>query len=210
MALAETFMKLTLIFLLSALYGLERQRSHKPAGFGTFTLVAVGSGALSIVALDLDLSRSISIIGGIITGVGFLGAGALIRNNDKVFGFTTAASIWVFAILGMMIGLGYYLNGFLIYAIVWVAVLIDSYLEGRGIRSYRKRLTLVYSGFHKKEDISNILAEYSDSFSLSSISVNRKDKTVTSSYLMEGFKKEIGNLLSEFHDKSWCISVKLE
>ena len=106
MPFTEILVKTIFVFLLSSLYGLQRQRNHKPAGFGAFTLVAVGACALATIAVDIDLIHSIVIISSIITGIGFLGAGALIRTNDKVFGFTTASSIWFFAIFGLTIGLG--------------------------------------------------------------------------------------------------------
>ena len=85
--------RLLAVFILSLIFGIERQRSHKPVGFGTFIFVAIGSCALAIAATIIDIDDRIIILGSIVTGIGFLGAGALIRNNDKIFGFTTAASL---------------------------------------------------------------------------------------------------------------------
>ena len=91
--------RMLLVFGLSLIFGLERQRSHKPVGFGTFIFVALGACTIGIVATKYSLGDSISLLAATITGIGFLGAGALIKNTDKVFGFTTASAIWLFAII---------------------------------------------------------------------------------------------------------------
>jgi putative Mg2+ transporter-C (MgtC) family protein len=210
MLFSDVFSRILLVFLLSSLYGIERQKNHKPAGFGTFTLVAVGACSLVIIASEFGETYSVAIIGAVVTGIGFLGAGALLRNNDRVFGFATAASIWFFAIFGLVIGLGYFAIGFLIYVIVWLAVMFDNYLEEKGLGSYRRRVTITYNDFDKKDELSDILADYSKKFNLISIQINKKEKTISSSYLIEGMKKEIGLLLKELHKKKWCTSVKFE
>ena len=87
----EVLLKFFLVFASSFIYGLNRQKSHKQVGFGTFILISVGSCALAVIAVDMGIENSIGIIGAIVTGIGFLGAGALIKSSDKVFGFTTAA-----------------------------------------------------------------------------------------------------------------------
>ena len=206
----EPLVKIILVFALSSLYGLQRQRNHKQAGLGTFTLVAVGSCVLTIIAIDLGLSNSIGMIGGIITGIGFLGAGAFIRNNDKVFGFTTAASIWLFAIFGLIVGLGYFLYGLVVYLIIWTAVLFDNYIDEKGLGSYRRRVTVTYTQFDKKDKISDILADYSKRFSLINIELNKQENNISSTYIIEGLKKEISDLLKELYKNKWCVSVRFE
>src|SRR2546428_13706698 len=75
-----------------------------PVGFGTFIFVSTGAAALAILAIDLEADNPLTLLGGVITGIGFLGAGALIRANDRVFGFTTAALVWAMAALGVAAG----------------------------------------------------------------------------------------------------------
>lgn len=195
---------------LSSVYGLQRQRRHKPVGFGTIIFVSIGACALAILATELGIENSIGLLGAIVTGIGFLGAGAIIKNNDKIFGFTTAASIWLFSIFGLIVGLGKFSEGFVIYAIVWLVVGLDRYLEKMGVGSYRKRVTIVYTEFNRKEQISNILADYCTSFSLINILLNKKEKSISSSYLVEGPKEKIEDLLKELYKNKWCVSVKFE
>ena len=76
------------------------------------------------MAIDLEGDNPLPLLGGVITGIGFLGAGALIRANDRVFGFTTAALVWAMAALGVAAGAGLYLLVFVNYAVVWAVVIM--------------------------------------------------------------------------------------
>src|SRR2546425_12424657 len=103
---AEAVVRLVIVFLLAFGIGLERHFRRKPVGFGTFIFVSTGAAALAILAIDLEGDNPLPLLGGVITGIGFLGAGALIRANDRVFGFTTAALVWAMAALGVAAGAG--------------------------------------------------------------------------------------------------------
>ena len=210
MLIEEMVLRFSIVFLLSLIYGLQRQKSHKPIGFGSFILVSIGACALAITAVEMGTNFTVPLLSAIVTGIGFLGAGALIKGSDRIFGFTTATSIWLFAIFGLIIGLGYYRNGLVVYGMVWMVVAVDNYLEKRGIGSYRKRVTITYNQFNKKEQISNILADYCTKFTLMGINLDKKQKTISSSYLIEGPKKEIEDLLKELYKNNWCVSVKFE
>lgn len=196
------------VFVLSFAYGLNRQKSHKPVGFGTFILIAVGACALAIFAVDMDIQESV--IGAIVTGIGFLGAGALIRNSDKVFGFTTAASIWFFAIFGLLVGSGEYVSGGIIYIMVWVVALFDKDLERNAIGSYRRRVVLECKGLVEKTKVTKILAANTTEFYLYSTFMNKKEGVTTFTYVIEGPKEKIEPMLKSFYKQSWCRAVKFE
>jgi putative Mg2+ transporter-C (MgtC) family protein len=91
--------------------GTEREFRGHPAGIKTMALIAVGAcmftalGLLPTFGKNVDPTR---IAAQIVTGVGFLGAGAILRTGDDVHGLTTAASIWVAASVGMAVGFGYF------------------------------------------------------------------------------------------------------
>ncbi len=204
-----TIERLLVVFVLASVYGLERQRTHKPIGFGTFILVSMGAAGLGIAADQIGLTLGIYLLGGIVTGIGFLGAGALIRTSDRIFGFTTAASIWLFAIFGLLIGLGMYEVGIVIYILVWAVVFVDRYLENIFVGSYRREINIVTKGFVNKEEITNILAKYCLNFKILKIDANRVEKKVLLKYLIVGLKKDIESLLKEFYEKNWCISIEL-
>ena len=98
--------------LIGGAIGLNRDLHHKPSGLRTLSLVALGS-ALATLAVSQstgDPTAISRVIQGLITGVGFLGAGVIIHDSgtNKVHGLTTAASIWVTACLGAVCGMGYW------------------------------------------------------------------------------------------------------
>ena len=102
------FIKFLIIILLAGLIGYEREKIHRPAGLRTHIIVGIGSLVLmlsSIQSFPGDLSR---VVAGIVTGLGFLGAGTIFREHDVVKGLTTAASIWATAGVAMALALNNY------------------------------------------------------------------------------------------------------
>lgn len=128
---------------LALLFGLARQRHGKPIGFGTFIFVSVGSCSLAVIALRLSPGNPLPLLGAVVTGIGFLGAGALIRSGEKIGGFTSAATIWIMAVFGMAIGVGETEVGLVSYGAIWGVTLIDRFMERRALGSHQRRLTLV-------------------------------------------------------------------
>jgi putative Mg2+ transporter-C (MgtC) family protein len=92
--------------LLGALIGAERDLRGHPAGLRTFGLVALGSAALTTLSMDAFPASTDRLIAGIVTGVGFLGAGLVIRASNHVRNLTTAAASWLVAALGVLAGSG--------------------------------------------------------------------------------------------------------
>jgi len=105
--LTDNLVKLGMAVLVGGLIGAEREYQDKAAGFRTIILITVGSTLFTILSLTLDPGNTQTrIAANIVTGIGFLGAGAIIREHGKIGGLTTAATIWLSAALGMGIGAG--------------------------------------------------------------------------------------------------------
>jgi len=107
----EDLVKLFLAVILGGLIGWERELYDKPAGFRTNTLICLGSTLFTIFSLKVGTipgADSARIAAQIVSGIGFLGAGAIIRRGEAVLGLTTAATIWFVASIGMGIGTGLY------------------------------------------------------------------------------------------------------
>lgn len=115
----ELILRIVLAAVLGGLIGFERELSDQPAGFRTHMLVSVGAalftvaGAFGVEGLIQEQGARIRydptrIAAQIVTGIGFLGAGAIIQQGFSVRGLTTAASLWVTAAVGLSVGLGYY------------------------------------------------------------------------------------------------------
>ena len=98
--------KVLLSILFGALIGFEREYRSKAAGFRTITLISLGCTVFTILS---GVSPDSRISANIVTGIGFIGAGAIFKDGFSVSGLTTAASIWVAAAVGMAVGMGEYL-----------------------------------------------------------------------------------------------------
>jgi len=105
----EILLRLVIAAVVGGIIGYERKIASKPAGIRTLMLISVGSALFTIVGVttlaNIDPSK---IIAGIVTGIGFLGAGTIFKSKDTVSGLTTAASMWAVAGLGLAAGLGEY------------------------------------------------------------------------------------------------------
>lgn len=115
--------RLVVAALISAFIGWEREHEHKPAGLRTHTLVAVGSCLVTLISFDaFATDEPTRIAAGIVTGIGFLGAGTIFKDKNSIHGLTTAASIWAVAAIGMAIGAGYIVGAVTTAIIVFLAL----------------------------------------------------------------------------------------
>lgn len=106
----EYLLKLFLAALVGGAIGLEREYRDKSAGFRTMILISVGSCLFTIISdvMADTISDNTRIAAAVVSGVGFLGAGVILKDGINIRGLTTAASIWMVAALGMAMGMGMY------------------------------------------------------------------------------------------------------
>ncbi len=174
-------LQLVLAALFGGLIGGERQAHGRPAGLRTHILVCLGSTAVIIAFQQLQMNLGVGaesmirmdparVAAGIITGIGFLGAGTIIKGKDFVMGLTTAASLWVVAAIGIGLGLGEYFLAVVVTVLVLLTLYIldkinipsDNYaelsLEGENIifddiLSRLTELGLQVKGYHMGNDL---------------------------------------------------------
>lgn len=110
----HSLLKLSYAMVSGSIIGYERSHKNRPAGLRTHSLVCIGAAIVMIVpielrAIDPTIQIDVTRLGAqVISGIGFLGAGTIIRNGYNVKGLTTAATLWVVAIIGLAIGGGLY------------------------------------------------------------------------------------------------------
>ena len=125
--------RLLVAMLLGGLVGMERQTRGRAAGLRTNILVCLGSAAIIIVFQKFSMELNVGaesfvrmdparVAAGVITGIGFLGAGTIIKTNNFVRGLTTAASIWVVSAIGVTVGLGEYAIAIVLTLLVLIAL----------------------------------------------------------------------------------------
>ncbi|MCZ6793285.1 MAG: MgtC/SapB family protein [Planctomycetota bacterium] len=119
--------------LCGALVGFERERRDKPAGMRTVILICVGSTIFTMTSILLGESKPMAdparIASQIVPGVGFLGAGAIIRLRGSIQGLTTGATIWAVAAVGVVVGIGYVLAGVLFTLVIFATLSLFRRLE---------------------------------------------------------------------------------
>ena len=133
---AQIISRLVLSFFLSGLIGFERQAHRREAGLRTHILVCLGSCLIMLTSLyvfDIYIARvpldPTRIAAGVITGIGFLGAGTIIRDREGIKGLTTAASLWLVAGIGLAVGCGFYKAGVYTTVLALIVLLVLRYLE---------------------------------------------------------------------------------
>ncbi|WP_276135231.1 MgtC/SapB family protein [Polluticoccus soli] len=141
----EDIQKVLLSALLGALIGLEREWSGKAAGFRTMMLVSVGGTLFTLVShhmalLDIRHASDVTrIASNIVTGIGFIGAGIIFRNQQSIHGVTTAAAVWTAGAIGMSVGIGDYQVAVETTAIVLIILVILHFIEKRFESKYMIR-----------------------------------------------------------------------
>jgi len=161
--------------VLGGLIGLERERNNQPAGLRTHIILCLGSALIMMVSFRVA-SRGATFDPGriaaqVVTGVGFLGAGAILRLGTSVRGLTTAASIWTTAGIGLAVGAGYHLEAVSVVAIMLVSL---GFLKKVGRRlSGRRRYKLL--DLKVREGDEEILEELEDILSKERCNVSEMD-----------------------------------
>jgi putative Mg2+ transporter-C (MgtC) family protein len=133
----EDILKLLIALALGGIIGLERELRDKAAGFRTLMFISAGSALFTIFSIRMAQLPGFSTTGDpariaaqIVTGIGFLGAGVILREHGEIYGLTTAATIWLAAALGIGAGAGEYLFSTLAAVVILFALLVFPRLEG--------------------------------------------------------------------------------
>ena len=180
---AQTIFRVFLATCFGALIGLEREHAHRPAGLRTHILVCVGACLVMLTSEhvyhyyhqfspNMDVTR----LGAqVISGIGFLGAGTIIRNGSSIKGLTTAASIWVVGCIGLATGIGYYEGAVIATLAIF---LILSYIKTIAKFYDNKKMILKIKTTNVKHanEIEKIL--FSNAMNVNNLTLN-SDKDVT-------------------------------
>lgn len=147
----EILLRLGLAALLGMIIGYERERQNQPAGLRTHAILAIGSCLAMTISINIAMQFYPDVPNGdpgriaaqVVSGIGFLGAGAILRYGTNVKGLTTATSLWTIAIVGLAVGAGHYFSAVGTTAALLIVLVILNLLEKRLIRSYQTISVLV-------------------------------------------------------------------
>jgi putative Mg2+ transporter-C (MgtC) family protein len=183
----EIIIKLVLAMVFGGVIGLEREIGNRPAGFRTHTLVCMGS-VLIMMTSEFLLDNYSSnppdparLGAQVISGIGFLGAGTILKDGSRVRGLTTAASLWVVACIGLAIGVGFYWGALTATLFSYITLVLLKKFEGYvpGLRDFELYLEIPNVPGQIAQ-ITNLLAELD--VRVRDIKVDQGEEDVTQAY----------------------------
>ena len=136
----EILESLLLAVALGAIVGIEREYAHRPAGLRTHMLVCLGSCLFTIMSSSFG-GQPAQVAGGIVAGIGFIGAGTIWAEKDKVKGITTASSLWATSAIGLTIGIGDFPLAITVTLIVFVILASRILFRRLGIEKRENQTT---------------------------------------------------------------------
>ncbi len=194
--------------------GLEREKSHQFAGFRTHILVSVGSCITSITSLLLFTQYSAQtnsdparLTAQVLSGIGFLGAGAILKTSNGIRGLTTAAGIWATACIGITIGYGYYVLGICAWSLVMITLYI---LKKIDTIIFRKKQTIFNVKVANINTITNLYNNFQKSqINVKNIEIENVDDIYwkLSFFLVYDRRIILDELVNELNDSKNIISI---
>lgn len=174
----EICIRLGLAILIGFVVGLERERRHRPAGVKTHILVCMGATVVSLIQVEMVQDALIRItqnpelinvlktdygrLGAqVISGIGFLGAGTIMRTRGSIKGLTTAATLWLVACIGLAVGMGYYAISIIAAVLAMAAILLLKYFQ-KSAWNKKGLQILDFQFINKKETMTAINSYFSD------------------------------------------------
>ena len=203
----EVCLRMACAMLVGLVIGTEREYTHRPAGMRTHILVALGACAVSITGELLfnqynaagafpDPAR---LSAQVVTGVGFLGAGTIVREGFSVKGLTTAASLWAVACLGLAAGFGYYALAVFGMVFIFVTLTIFEWLQDKLIKNRRLKEEYVL----ETSDIAASLALINENVQLQRGSVQNIAARVTENGHKVTFRADFGGRHNKRHQQQF-------
>lgn len=180
--------KVGIAVLCGGMLGLERQYKNKIAGFRTIILICVGSALFTIVAKQGNNLSAMNIV----TGVGFIGAGVIFKDNIEVTGLTTAAVIWASAGIGMVDGAGNYWLAIIATLVILVVLIGFGILERFIDYVHRDKLFVIEfnnGDFGNLERIRNLIAEHH--LKANTVQISKKNGCLQTAIWVTGHRKNL-------------------
>ncbi len=222
------FLRLLLAVIFGGIVGIERERNNKPAGFRTYILVCFGAAIVSIVQDQLRINifnfeknfpdlasfmkSDLGRLGAqVISGIGFLGAGSIIKEKGEVEGLTTAAGIWATGCVGLGIGWGFY--NIAIIAIIFMLIIMTVLKKVETIFMKKSSNLIFEIEIDENSAVSEIISECYAVFLQKEIIINKVDKNLKNNIIIfnattEENNKNLSEIVMILSSKNNIKSVK--
>lgn len=208
--ITEDIIKLIVALVMGAIIGAEREYKTKAAGFRTVTLIMMGSTLFTMISVVMGGNQDPArVASNIVTGIGFIGAGAIFKEGSFVKGLTTAAVIWVSAAIGMAIGIGNYEFALIALVIVMAVLLGFSWFQNIIDKSNVNKvykITVLSNHIEKLDEINAIFGLYH--LKSKCILQAKRSNEMILSYSVRGPEKNHDELVKEFFTNSLIDSFE--
>jgi putative Mg2+ transporter-C (MgtC) family protein len=147
----EIAIRLLIAAVLGGAVGFERERDNQPAGLRTHMILVIGATLAMCLSINIAVTYNgdpARLAAQVISGIGFLGAGAILRYGFNVKGLTTATTLWSMAIVGLSVGYGYYLIGVITTIIMLITLTLINIIEKRRVRTNLVRHITIQASDH--------------------------------------------------------------
>lgn len=207
MTIETILIRIALATIIGGLIGWEREVNHRPAGFRTNTLVCIGSTIVMITGIclsneyvDIMTADPARLSAQVISGIGFLGAGTIIKNGKSIRGLTTAASLWVVACIGLAIGAGFYNLSIISGTLIIIILTFFNYIEKRVAKNAPNKIRAEIKT-NSLEGLNTVLRDFEE---------QNKCKVIKMSVLMQKDNDLPEEIACKFHIKLTKKSEKNE
>jgi putative Mg2+ transporter-C (MgtC) family protein len=194
---AEIVVRLVLAAVLGGIVGLEREIHGRPAGIRTYLILSVGAALIMVISeyytvlyglppkwVGNDQGR---IAAQAVSGIGFLGAGVILRAKDHVRGLTTAACVWTVCGIGLAIGAGFYLFGVLVTLLIVIALVALKQIETKLKKDWYKEITVTSADVPgQSANIQNIIEKHRVLITNFGLSRDLEKHEVTANFFLQG------------------------
>jgi len=165
----DIVIRLAIAAVLGMMVGIERERQNQPAGLRTHTILAIGSCLAMTISINLAMQFQPLVPNGdparlaaqVVSGIGFLGAGAILRYGTSVKGLTTATSLWTIAMVGLAIGAGHFFSGIATTVMLLAILVLLNVLEKKWIRSY-ETITVSVTALHNPHLVGDMIQMFKE------------------------------------------------
>ena len=191
----DVIIRLIIAAFLGAIIGFERERNGQDAGLRTHIILVVGATLTMTISINMAIQYRPLVINGdparlaaqVVSGIGFLGAGAIIRYGPNIKGLTTAASLWTMAVVGLSVGAGHYLAGVVATAVILISLVLLNVIEKRFIRQVGTALLVISADdrISLLDEISKHLSKITRIIGRPSVMKNFKAQKVRAEYTIK-------------------------
>ena len=212
--LTDMLLRIGLSLVLGGIIGFERERDSQPAGLRTHMILVVGACLAMMLSVNIATAAGTDptrLAAQVVSGIGFLGAGAILRSGFNVKGLTTATTLWTMAIVGLALGVGYYAVASITTLVLMIVLSVLDVVEKRFVNVIRNITVEVHDHKGIIRDVRKTMARIADQVLSFSIQKSVKNKTLRLEIVARFNRSEkLENMVEQISEIEGVRAFKIE